>query len=498
MTSRYPLRRTRYREQIEERLKKRPLLDDESLSDESSDEDSDDEWVPPPKKKLQRKHSDSDSDVSVSDSIVNDPPPRAPRRTLNVHELGKKRRQPAPHTNPLTVKRPVTRSMVTQPVIELSSDDEDYHISIDDSVSEKQEPVPPPIMTNPPVDDFSDEILNPEVPDEDAEQQFFAALMQAQQDAQRETTPIPEDLPEPTIEPTMEPIQEPIQEPIPIPEPTPEVRIKVAPPETPQRPPNIIRLPTVEARRRKRAQEEEQARVNEWIQSKIQHKTAPAPPPKAPKADLPPPPTAPLAPSAAPQTKPKCFVNFYYTINADSYMADMATIKSLIKKRMLAIHPDKLPPGTEVDGRDMNIITYIKNNIFDTDEHRIKYNRLISAPYYAHGSGENTDIDAMTGYMEDKFTLYQPFPEFTVKSYRLVPLKKDMHKMYPADKLPPDERRQMAYGNGASSISSLAAAFMHRAPPQPHYGTNTAYGAHMSAVNNIFRAHQPQGSANRY
>jgi hypothetical protein len=369
--------------------------------------------------------------------------------------------------------------MVTQPVIELSSDDdEDYNMSVDDSV-----PPPPPPQS---ADELPEETLNPDAPD--AEQQFFAALMKAQQDAQRETTPIPELIEEPIPELIPEPIAEPIPEPIAEP-----ILLPAAEHANIPRPPNIIRLPTVEARRRKRAQEEEQARVNEWIQSKIQHKTAPAPPPVLPKADLPPLP--PLPPALV---KPKCFINFYYTINADSYMADMATIKSLIKKRMLAIHPDKLPPGTVVDGRDMNIISFIKNHIFDTEEHRTKYNQLISAPYYAHGSGDNTDIDAMMGYMEDKFALYQPFEEFTVKNYRLCPLKKDMHKMYPADKLPAEARRQMAYGNGAANITSLAAAFMHRAPPQPHYGTHGAYTAHMNSVNNILRAHQPQGSTNRY
>lgn len=545
MAGRYPLRNTRYRAEVEERLK-RGANDIQNLSDDSSDgseSDSDISYVKQPRRKLQRRRraDDSDSELSVSDSVVHDEPPR---RVLNVHDLRKKRGPPAGlAAQPATFgdRRRVTRSMTHAAVIDLgsgessaessdessdeegesgedsnekgesvgeSSEDDEYDVRVQaeqpETAANQPEATieqlvfddPPPMPPISQVDVHADPIM-------DDEQRNLLVFMQMQAAAEEEAAREAAAKPPVDMTPAADP-------PLLVPPPAVEnIRIFSRPEEVPMR--TQARLPTAASRKKKQDHDIEQARLNAWINTQTAHAPIhkiklrrPQPPPPPPPPPQPAPQPAPRPPKTTaqpanqPTTQPTtlCFTNFYYTVGATSYMCSMQELKAAIMARLLKMHPDKMPPGTVYDPRDIGILTFIKNKIFNSDENRMKYNRLISSPYYAHGSGDNTDIEAMREFMEGKYDFYQPFANFIVKNHQLAPLNKDMHKLYPADELPPAPPGA-AYGGGAR-IASLANTFMRQA--QPFYGSHYGhapyqggYGAHSAAMNGILRAHQPQG-----
>ena len=445
MTGRYPLRKTPYRAEIGKRR-----LATYKESDSSSDSDSDNESIQPTRKRLQRKRmesdDDSDSDISVSDSVVHDPPPPPPRRTLNVHILRKNTKKAAPVIDLTSIpadKRRVTRSMVRGPVVDLTQDDDDPDyditagasgITAEDMTSESpvvddldQEP-PPEAFTNPdpqPEKHTCDELTD--------EQRYIQALMQSQQGMNNEQV-LQNDQPET--------IPEPVE------------------PRSPE--------------------EEEQLRFIAWLKTRIHIRSTNDL--AANQPEQPP-------PEEKPPAKPKCFINFYYTINAHSYTDSLDDIKKAVRGRMLAIHPDKLKPGEICDPRDVDIVSFIRQHVFNNEENRERYNRLIASPYYAHGSGANTDLAAMQDYMEKTFDYYQPFTDLTVKNARLVKVEEHLPRLYPSANLPKAVRGSggSRYG-GPVNIASLAQAFVPRAPPQTHYG---AFTGHMAAFNNTLKAHQP-------
>jgi hypothetical protein len=419
----------------------------------------------------------------VSDSVVHDPPPQPRKRTLDVRSLKKNNGKPAPVIDLDQVNgngRRVTRSMVQGPVIDLTHEESDNEGSEEDSEEDSdydilaspaepsgssglegitaedmdsESPVIDDLDQEPPPEAFTsqEDHMNDELTDE---QRYIQALMQAQSAMNNDQPPNDEPpAPPPVVEP-------------------------------------VLHSP-----------EDEQVRFNTWLHNRIHvrsHKdvdrpatsaTSAAPAPQHPATHPAPQHTA-AQPTPAPLGKPKCFINFYYTIGANSYLDPLENIKKAAQARMLAVHPDKMKPGEVYDARDVDIITFIRRHVFNNDENRERYNRLIASPYYAHGSGDNTDIPAMTDYMEHRFDFYQPFTDLTVKNSRLFKADERLPRLYPSDQLPKAARGfgGSRYG-GPVNISSVAQAFVPRVQPQQvHYG---AFGGHMAAFNSTLNSYQP-------
>jgi hypothetical protein len=275
----------------------------------------------------------------------------------------------------------------------------------------------------------------------------------------------------------------------------------------------------VAAAKRSIEQDEQKARMDAWLrgqtnhaapanasaqhaQPKAQPQFQPRPYQKKKQALPPPPPPEASKPSAGAtqdeKPKEKCFINFYYTIKATSYTQPLDEIKSLVKKRLLAVHPDKVGASAAAS-RAVDIVTYIKNNIFDSDENRMKYNRLISMAYIPHGSNENTDLEAMIDYMTGVHPIYEPDFEYRVHNDQVMPTIPGMSKMYPASELPAHLRPvfrppQMRTTQQFQMNPSTVAAAIFRTPGQPVPTIPRAhvpFMGHMNAMNDLLRGYQP-------